>query len=152
MPFSGDGTTIWHGGSLNVIGAPPGSKAQIVDKNNLIIAEAVVGFNGLAQFFRPPDCNFPVGWFPGLRLLLSAPDVRGPVVFPAAPLPAARDSFAFPLFINSQNWAPSPYKGPHFNNVLLNGGGEMAMQCSRVNAPTNRIMPPPLRLGFRPRL
>lgn len=54
MPFARDGQTIWYGGMVNILGAHPGSKTQLVDKNNVIVAEAVVGFRGEAQFFRPP--------------------------------------------------------------------------------------------------
>lgn len=142
MPFAGDGCTIWYGGSLTIFGAPPGCKAQIVDKNNIIVAEAVVGFHGEVQFFRPPDCNFPIGMFPNMRMMLSSCIVNGTIFLPNGPLPTTSTQFTFPLFINSQNWKPKQYSKPFFNNMLYTLNGDTMMQCTRTNDIAKPIVPP----------
>lgn len=155
MPFAGDGRTMWYGGTLNILGAPPGSKAQLVDQNNVIIAEAIVGFGGQAQFFRPPKCDFPIGMFPNLRLMLSAAVSISNIVFCSAPTLFSNNN-GFPLFINSQNWTPKQYETSQCNNFAFTANGRtMMMQCTKENAKSIRILPPLTHYsyyGLRPRL
>lgn len=143
MPGSGDGVTMWVGGELTVMGVPPGTKAQLVDSYKIIIAEAIFGFECRAQFFRPPECDFPIGRMPGVNLFISYSGLTGPVLFPSRPLPA---SIAFPLFINSQNWkSPHHYNGIRHNNLIFAptdfGVGSVFMQHIRENTGYPRTMP-----------
>jgi hypothetical protein len=124
MPGSGDGVTLWVGGGLQVPGVPPGTQAQLIDWQKTIYAEAIFGLNCQAQFFRPPNCDFPIGRIFGLTLMISYHGITGPVQFSSRPLPlpAQGGAFhAFPLYINSQNWSPPQY-GPATNNVLYTTG------------------------------
>jgi hypothetical protein len=144
MPGSGDGVTLWVGGSLRVPGVPPGTQAQLIGwqkwrGGNVILAESIFGFDGVAQFFRPPDCDFPVGRAPGLHLRISHHSVTGLVEYPARPLPLSPSrTQAFPLFINSQNWSPQQY-GPNsminntmFTDTQLNAG--VCSICKKIGA------------------
>ena len=146
VPYAGNGRTIWYGGMMKIIGAPP----QIVDKNNMIIAEAIVGFDGEAQFFRPPHCNFPVGQFPNLRLMLSV-FVEGKIIFSTEPSSIVMHSkMSDSLFINSQKRRPAPYQNPNFNHVL---NENTSMRCTRVNEGSETNFPPIFRRSeLRPRL
>ena len=158
MPGSGDGVTMWVGGSLWVGGVPPGTQAQLVDGYKVVYAEAIFGFNGLAQFFRPPMCDFPVGCMPGLNLMISYGGVTGPIRFPTQPLPLPTgDAARFPLFINSQDWMPSRYTAHSTNNNVLlvasspsSSGFDYVLQVTRGNTRHRSILPPARRqMGAR---
>lgn len=146
IPGSGDGATLWVGGELMVPGVPPGTKGLLVDWRKTIYAEAIFGFEGRAQFFRPPYCDFPVGYVHGLQLHLSRGCVTGPVRFPCRAMPAHDNNGprAFPLFTNSQNWTSKHYKSGLTNNVLFADplSPDTLMQCTRINKPYPQILPP----------
>ncbi len=148
FPFRGDGVTVWTGGFLTVRDAPPGSCARLA-VNGLHIATAIVGLNGVIDFFRPPYDVFPVGRMPELQLELSAPHVNGPIEYSWRR--GGRD--IMPLFVRSQSWAPPPY--PKKSWPIPSGANNHILSCVNSSAVLRHIrddqsytpLVPPMRRG-----